>query len=171
MNNLTTAKKMSRNMKHQFKEIPLEDLESEAYVYLMESQENNPAAQYVDSNWKLYHYATAYVVGMRECRGDAIEWLNNFESLEAQSEVYRTVLENELNVMHLDAKKGLSDDGNFVLDNVLSGELLNPRDGSKYKILSMELVKDNLVSFGWTMYRAKQVVSELKFWWREYGTA
>jgi len=162
------AKKMSRKMKKSFPLVPLADLESEAYMYLLESTEDNPAGQYVSCNWNLYHYAVGYANSIRECRGEAIMWINDMYN-EKETQLFN--IEQVLIELELDSAKTLSFDGKYVLDNILSGKLIEELPGSQRYRVSREMIKANLVLIGWSIKRAKEAVNELRFWWRDYGIA
>lgn len=161
-----TAKKMSRKMKGSFPLVPLEDLESEALVYLLESKEENPKLQYVSEEWKLYHYALTYVTGMRECIGDAVTWLTEVMTLDVQ---YRHFLIETTIIMKLDAANNLSEEALQVFNNVLNEELLVSRKESRYSTKSKALVIDNLIDSGWGVQHSRNTVNEIRDWWRSYN--
>ena len=163
---LTTAKKMSRVMKRRFPDVPLEDLQSEAYLYLLTSKEKDPGLEYVRVNWELYHYALGFVTSIRTCSGDALEWLSGMHN---EDPAYKNYLTESTIMMQVDAQNGLSEDGVQVLEGVLSGDLLKLQKGAKYNTLSRRLLINNLIDKGWQVSRSRSAVTEVHAWWGEYN--
>ena len=159
MDVVEAAKKMSWGMVKSFPDLDRVELEQEAYTLLLEHAGMDDASRYVSSNWRLYDYALRSVNSLRNS-SDHIKWL----AVDRRDRL-------ELITALADAEVQLTSDGKFVVEGILSGKLIVPRDNYIRATLSMRLVKDNLIKFGWQAYRALQAVNEVKEWWRSYGIA
>ena len=163
---IVSADKLASEIKRSFSSVPFDDLKDEAVEYLLEDNDNDPALVYVNSRWRLFNYALTFSYNLSQCNGDEWLWMDN------QSYSVSGISEQSVIDVLIDAHRDLSPDGVYAIERVLSGELLRKRRTDEYDVLSMKLVEDNLQELeGWSFYRSRKVVAEIKYWWREYNAA